>query len=76
MPKVPIDYSKTIMYKLVHKDDLDDVNVYVGHTTNYTERKREHIKNVVIYQVIKNIIIKISIYKRKWRMGRVGDVEN
>ena len=44
MPKVPIDYSKTIMYKLVHKDDLDDVNVYVGHTTNYTERKIAHKK--------------------------------
>jgi len=42
MPRLPIDYSKTIMYKLVHKDDLDDVNIYVGHTTNFTERKRAH----------------------------------
>ena len=42
MPRLPIDYSKTIMYKLVHKDDLDDVNIYVGHTTDFTRRKNRH----------------------------------
>ena len=42
MPKVPIDYSKTCIYKLVHFDDLNDENIYVGHTTDMTKRKCEH----------------------------------
>jgi len=42
MPKVPIDYSKTIIYKLVHFDDLNDENIYVGHTTNMTKRRCRH----------------------------------
>ena len=42
MPKVPIDYAKTIIYKLVHKDDLNDENIYTGHTTNFRKRKNTH----------------------------------
>jgi len=42
MPKVAIDYSKTIIYKLIHKDALDDANIYIGSTTNFIERKRGH----------------------------------
>jgi predicted GIY-YIG superfamily endonuclease len=42
MPKVPIDYSKTIIYKLVHFDDLNDDNIYIGHTVNMTKRKHNH----------------------------------
>jgi hypothetical protein len=40
MPKVPIDYKHTIIYKIEHieKDDL----VYVGHTTNWDRRKYSH----------------------------------
>ena len=40
MPKNPIDYSKTIIYKIQHieKDDL----IYVGSTTNFTKRKSAH----------------------------------
>jgi len=30
MPKTPIDYSKTIIYKIEHVED--DNLVYVGHT--------------------------------------------
>jgi len=45
MPRLPIDYSKTIIYKLVHKDDLDDVNIYIGHTTDFTRRKSQHKNN-------------------------------
>ena len=41
MPKTPIDYSKTIMYKFVCKD-LSVKDVYVGFTTNFVERKRSH----------------------------------
>jgi len=42
MPKTPIDYAKTIIYKLVHKDDLYDENIYTGHTTEMTKRKYNH----------------------------------
>ena len=42
MPKVPIDYSKTCIYKLVHKDDVDNENIYIGSTTDFRKRKNEH----------------------------------
>jgi len=42
MPKKPIDYAKTIIYKLVHKDDLYDENIYTGHTTDMRKRKHSH----------------------------------
>ena len=32
MPKLPMDYSKTIIYKIEHIEN--DNLVYVGHTTN------------------------------------------
>ena len=42
MPKTPIDYQNTFIYKLVHKDDLDDKNIYIGHTTHFRLRKNSH----------------------------------
>ena len=41
MPKKPIDYSKTIIYKFVCKD-LSVKDLYVGHTTNWRQRKSMH----------------------------------
>jgi len=41
MPRLPIDYNNTIMYKLVCRN-LAIKNCYVGHTTNFTNRKRLH----------------------------------
>jgi len=41
MPKVAIDYTGTIIYKFVCKD-LNIKDVYIGHTTNFTERKYQH----------------------------------
>jgi hypothetical protein len=41
MPKTPIDYSKTIIYKLVCKD-LTITELYVGQTTNFKARKFSH----------------------------------
>ncbi len=41
MPKIPIDYSKTIIYKIVC-DDLSVKDCYVGHTTNMSKRKWGH----------------------------------
>ena len=39
-----IDYSKTIIYKLVC-NDLNITDVYVGHTTNFLKRRTQH-KNI------------------------------
>jgi hypothetical protein len=41
MPKAEIDYSNTIIYKIVCKDQLIP-DVYVGHTTNFVQRKYSH----------------------------------
>jgi hypothetical protein len=42
MPRTPIDFSKTIIYKIVHKDDPDNHESYVGHTTDFRDRKSCH----------------------------------
>ena len=42
MPRTPIDYSKTLIYKLVHKDDFENEDVYVGSTTDFRRRKNNH----------------------------------
>lgn len=41
MPKVPLNYQNTVIYKIVC-NDLNITDVYVGHTTNFTKRKYEH----------------------------------
>ena len=41
MPKDIINYSNTIIYKLVC-NDLDIKDTYVGHTTNFIKRKASH----------------------------------
>jgi hypothetical protein len=41
MPKEIINYSSTIIYKIVCKD-LNITDIYVGHTTNFIKRKANH----------------------------------
>jgi hypothetical protein len=41
MSKKDIDYSNTIIYKITCKDE-NISDVYVGHTTNFVERKKRH----------------------------------
>lgn len=41
MPKTPIDYSKTIIYKICCKDPTI-TDVYVGHTTDLIKRRYLH----------------------------------
>ena len=41
MPKTVIDYQNTVIYKIVCKD-LNIKDLYVGSTTNFTQRKRCH----------------------------------
>lgn len=44
MPKLPIDYSKTVIYKIQHIDNEE--LLYVGHSTNFAERKKKHNNSV------------------------------
>jgi len=54
MPKTEIDYSSTIIYKLVC-NDLNITDNYVGHTTNFSNENRV-IKNAVIMLITINTI--------------------
>jgi hypothetical protein len=63
MPKKVIDYSNTIFYKFCCKD-LDIKEIYVGHTTNFKQRKSMHKQactnsnsknyNLFVYQCIRD----------------------
>ena len=44
MPKVPLNFQNTVIYKIVC-NDLNIEDVYVGHTTNFTKRKCHHKSN-------------------------------
>jgi hypothetical protein len=62
MPRKPIDYSKSIFYKLVCRD-ISTTDIYVGSTTDFKSRKSEHksisrnekVKgyNIRLYEVIR-----------------------
>lgn len=41
MPRLPIDYSKTIIYKICC-NDVNIKEVYVGHTTDLVRRRQNH----------------------------------
>ena len=41
MPKKPIDYINTVIYKIVC-NDLSITDLYVGQTTDFTKRKSQH----------------------------------
>lgn len=41
MPRKPVDYSKTVIYKLVC-NDLEITDIYVGSTSNFRTRKDNH----------------------------------
>ena len=63
MPKTEIDYSNTIIYKITCKDS-NVKDVYVGHTTNFVQRKYAHKQSCIndkspnynckLYEVIRN----------------------
>ncbi len=63
MPKLPTDYSKTIIYKIIKNDDFNNENIYVGSTTDFIRRKYRHkwncnnenskIHNLKVYKTIR-----------------------
>lgn len=77
MPKVAMDYSKTVMYKIVC-NDLTITDCYVGHTTNFTKRKACH-KCICHNENDKNHNLKIYHIIRdnggfeNWNMVKVED---
>ena len=62
MPRIPINYQNTVIYKIVC-NDLNMKELYVGHTTDFKRRKSEHKKvcvsennkyyNLKIYRTIR-----------------------
>jgi predicted GIY-YIG superfamily endonuclease len=46
MTKIEIDYSNTINYKITCKNP-DITDVYVGHTTNFVQRKHSHKQSCI-----------------------------
>ena len=58
MTKTIIDYSNTIFYKLCC-NDLNITDIYIGHTTNFRQRKSQHHSasktvNYKVYQFIRD----------------------
>lgn len=57
MPRLPFDYTKTIIYKIVC-NDLTITEIYVGSTTDFTRRKANHkssckTKDYKLYNIIR-----------------------
>lgn len=44
MPKIPVDYSKSIIYKICCKD-INIIDIYIGSTTDFIRRKSSHKRN-------------------------------
>lgn len=59
MPKNEIDYSNTIIYKICC-NDLNISDIYVGHTTNFIQRKYGHKK---VCNNIKDKDYNLKVYK-------------
>ena len=63
MPRLPINYAKTLIYKIVC-NDLNITECYVGHTTDFVCRKKSHKErcinekdinhNLKIYKIIRD----------------------
>ena len=61
MPRVPIDYSKSVIYKIQHKEEIH--LLYIGSTSNFRTRKNTHKcecsnPNQKNYNLKKNIMIR------------------
>ena len=48
MPKKAFDHGKTEIYKIIHVDPDIDLS-YVGHTTNFVQREKNHKYNCEHY---------------------------
>jgi hypothetical protein len=79
MPKKEVDYSKTIIYKLCC-NDMNIKDIYVGHTTDFRNRKYQH-KNRCMNP--KNPKYHYAVYKfmrdhgswENWSMIMIEEIE-
>ena len=62
MPRLDIDYTKVVIYKIVC-NDLNILDCYVGSTTNFTKRKNAH-KRTCNNINIKNYTLKVYQFIR------------
>lgn len=67
MPRKAIDYSNTIIYKIVCKD-LNIIDIYVGHTTSFKDRKREHKSRCKTYNFKLYVMIRENGGWDNWDM--------
>jgi len=75
MPRTPVDYSKTLIYKIQHIED--ESLLYIGSTTNFTKRKTSHKSacknmnnkayNYKVYDMIRN--------NGGWEMFKMVEIE-
>ena len=76
MPKKDIDYSNTVFYKIYCKD-LNIKDLYIGHTTNFVQRKCSH-KRACTKEEDANHNLKVYNYIRdnggwnNWKMNIIG----
>ena len=76
MPKVDIDYTNTLFYKISCKD-TSITDVYIGHTTNFVQRKSAH-KHACINPKTTNYACKLYTVIRQhggwdnWRMDIIA----
>jgi len=59
MPK----YENSVIYKIKHNEDYDDLNIYIGSTTNFKNRKNSH-KNKCNNEIHKDYNFKVYQYIR------------
>jgi len=58
MPRIAINYSNTVIYKIVCKD-LNIKDCYIGHTTDFIRRRYNHkcssVNNLIKYKIYQTI---------------------
>jgi len=75
MPRTPIDYSKTIIYKIQH---IEDENLlYIGHTTEFTKRKSSHKRytNAEGYKEYQRLVYKMIRDNGNWEMFNMIEIK-
>ena len=73
MPKKTVDYSKCCIYKIEH---IEKVNLmYVGHTTNFTQRKSFHKHDCNRHKRSPPKVYKMMRENGGWEMFRIVEIE-
>lgn len=75
MPRIPVDYSKTIIYKLICQDP-NVTDFYVGSTTDFRSRKANHNRSCCnptnkSYNELKYVTIRANGNWDNWRMVEI-----